>query len=119
MEFDIKRLIVCIEFSQLFNEVFDSLMLLEAFRHKLFSLLVCLLPEGWIEDVLFKLSVGLQFDKNLLFNLALGFLILGFFIVLEQVSDLLMIRFQHLNGILRSSGIMSTRRHGLYSFVGI
>jgi hypothetical protein len=50
--------------------------------------------------------MGFQVDKDLLCHLALGFLILRFFIVLEQVSDFLVIRSQHLNGILRSSGIV-------------
>jgi hypothetical protein len=70
-------------------------------------------------DAFFKLSVGFQFDKDLLCNLALGSLILCRCIVLEQLSDFLVIRSQHLNGILRSSGIMSTRRHGTFSSIGI
>jgi hypothetical protein len=93
-------------------------MFLEAFRHKLFSRRVGLLFESRVEHAFFKLSVGFQFDKDLLCNLALGFLILRRFIVLEQISDLLVIRSEHLNGILRSSRIMSARRHGTFPLLG-
>ena len=112
VEFDIKRLIVCVEFPQLLNELFDALMFLKAFRHKLFSRLGCLMFEDRVEDGLFELSMSLQFDKDLLRNFALSFLILRAFVVLEQLSDLLVIRSQHLNDILRLSGIISRRCYG-------
>jgi hypothetical protein len=108
VEFDIKRLIICVEFPQLLNELFDALMFLKAFRHKLFSCLGCLI----FEDGLFELIMGFQLDKDLLRNLALSFLILRSFVVLEQLSDLLVIRCQHLNDILRLSGIISRRCYG-------
>jgi len=88
VKFGIKHFIVCVEFPQLFNEVFDSLMLLKAFRYKLFALLVSFLFEGRIEDGLFELRLCFQFDKDALRNLTLGLLILHAFVVLEQLSDL-------------------------------
>jgi len=73
VEFGIKRFIVCVEFPQLFNEVVDSLLLLKAFRYKLFALLVSFLFEGRIEDGLFELRMVSSSTKTRCAILLLAF----------------------------------------------